>query len=61
MTSPIPTAPKHELFVYREGSGGFLAQLITDAGLGTPHVVAPDLGTAAALFAAVTHRSGLQA
>jgi pimeloyl-ACP methyl ester carboxylesterase len=35
--------------------GEFLAQLIADAGLGTPHVVAPDVGTAAALFAAAAH------
>jgi pimeloyl-ACP methyl ester carboxylesterase len=35
--------------------GGFLAQLITDADLGTPHIVAPDVGTAAALFAAAAH------
>jgi hypothetical protein len=32
--------------------GGFLAQLIAEAELGTPHIVAPDVGTAAALFAA---------
>jgi pimeloyl-ACP methyl ester carboxylesterase len=32
--------------------GGFLARLITEAELGTPHVVAPDVGTSAALFAA---------
>jgi pimeloyl-ACP methyl ester carboxylesterase len=35
--------------------GKFLAQLITDADLGTPHIVAPDVGTAAALFAAAAH------
>ena len=35
--------------------GGFLAQLIAEADLGTPHVVAPDVGTAAALFAAAAH------
>ena len=35
--------------------GGFLAQLITEADLGTPHIVAPDVGTAAALFAAAAH------
>ena len=35
--------------------GGFLAQLITEADLGTPHIIAPDVGTAAALFAAATH------
>jgi pimeloyl-ACP methyl ester carboxylesterase len=32
--------------------GGFLAQLIVEAELGRPHIVGPDVGTAAALFAA---------
>jgi pimeloyl-ACP methyl ester carboxylesterase len=35
--------------------GGFLARLVTEVGLGTPHIVAPDVGTAAALFAAAAH------
>jgi pimeloyl-ACP methyl ester carboxylesterase len=35
--------------------GGFLARLIEEAGLGRPHVVAPDVGTSAALFAAAEH------
>jgi pimeloyl-ACP methyl ester carboxylesterase len=35
--------------------GGFLAQLIVEANLGTPHIVAPDVGTSAALFAAAAH------
>lgn len=35
--------------------GGFLAQLIVEADLGTPHIVAPDVGTSAALFAAAGH------
>jgi pimeloyl-ACP methyl ester carboxylesterase len=35
--------------------GGFLAKLIAEADLGTPHVVAPDVGTSAALFAAAAH------
>jgi pimeloyl-ACP methyl ester carboxylesterase len=35
--------------------GAFLARLIADAGLGRPHVVAPDVGTSAALFAAADH------
>ena len=35
--------------------GGFLAQLIAEAELGTPHIVGPDVGTAAALFAAAAH------
>ena len=32
--------------------GAFLQQLITEADLGRPHLVAPDVGTSAALFAA---------
>src|SRR5262245_16752032 len=35
--------------------GGFLARLIAEAGLGRPHIVAPDVGTSAALFAAAAH------
>jgi pimeloyl-ACP methyl ester carboxylesterase len=35
--------------------GGFLAQLIPEADLGRPHIVAPDVGTSAALFAAAAH------
>jgi pimeloyl-ACP methyl ester carboxylesterase len=35
--------------------GEFLAQLITEADLGRVHLVAPDVGTAAALFAAAAH------
>ena len=35
--------------------GGFLAQLIAEADLGRPHIVAPDVGTSAALFAAAAH------
>src|SRR5580693_6394800 len=35
--------------------GEFLARPIAEADLGTPHIVAPDVGTAAALFAAATH------
>jgi pimeloyl-ACP methyl ester carboxylesterase len=35
--------------------GAFLAQLIAEAELGTPHLVAPDVGTSAALFAAAAH------
>jgi pimeloyl-ACP methyl ester carboxylesterase len=35
--------------------GGFLAKLIGEADLGTPHLVAPDVGTSAALFAAAAH------
>jgi pimeloyl-ACP methyl ester carboxylesterase len=35
--------------------GEFLSRLIAEAGLGRPHIVAPDVGTAAALFAAAAH------
>jgi pimeloyl-ACP methyl ester carboxylesterase len=35
--------------------GEFLAALIAEADLGRPHLVCPDVGTAAALFAAVAH------
>jgi len=35
--------------------GEFLIQLIVEADLGTPHIVAPDVGTSAALFAAASH------
>src|SRR4051794_13344449 len=35
--------------------GGFLAELIAEVDLGTPHLVAPDVGTSAALFAAAAH------
>jgi len=38
-----------------QAMGEFLAQLIAEAELGTPHIVAPDVGTAAALFAAAAH------
>jgi len=38
-----------------QAMGGFLAQFIAEADLGTPHVVAPDVGTSAALFAAAAH------
>jgi pimeloyl-ACP methyl ester carboxylesterase len=35
--------------------GGFLAQLIAEADLGRAHLVAPDVGTSAAQFAAAAH------
>jgi pimeloyl-ACP methyl ester carboxylesterase len=35
-----------------DGAGAFLAHLIDEWGLGAPHVVGPDVGTAAALFLA---------
>ena len=35
--------------------GGFLARLVAEVGLKRPHLVAPDVGTSAALFAAASH------
>jgi pimeloyl-ACP methyl ester carboxylesterase len=35
--------------------GEFLAQLVVEADLGRPHLVGPDVGTSAALFAAAAH------
>src|SRR5438876_6401376 len=35
-----------------DSSGAFLARLIDEWGLGAPHIVGPDVGTAAALFLA---------
>jgi pimeloyl-ACP methyl ester carboxylesterase len=35
--------------------GGFLSRLITEVEMGRPHIVAPDVGTAAALFSAAEH------
>src|SRR5262245_45880802 len=35
--------------------GGFLARVVDEAELGRPHIVAPDVGTSAALFAAADH------
>jgi pimeloyl-ACP methyl ester carboxylesterase len=35
--------------------GGFLAKVIAETDLGRPHIVAPDVGTSAALFAAGAH------
>ena len=35
--------------------GAFLAKLIAEADLGRPYIVAPDVGTSAALFAAAAH------
>jgi pimeloyl-ACP methyl ester carboxylesterase len=35
--------------------GAFLARVIEEADLGRPHIVAPDVGTSAALFAAAGH------
>jgi pimeloyl-ACP methyl ester carboxylesterase len=38
-----------------QAMGGFLDQLIVQADLGKPHIVGPDVGTSAALFAAAAH------
>jgi pimeloyl-ACP methyl ester carboxylesterase len=38
-----------------QAMGEFLARFIAEADLGRPHIVAPDVGTAAALFAAAAH------
>jgi pimeloyl-ACP methyl ester carboxylesterase len=38
-----------------QAMGEFLIQLVDEWGLDTPHLVAPDVGTAAALFAAALH------
>jgi pimeloyl-ACP methyl ester carboxylesterase len=35
--------------------GGFLARLVAEVELGSPHIVAPDVGTSAALFGAAAH------
>ena len=45
---------RRELFSPR-AMAGFLADLIVEAELGTPFIVAPDVGTGAALFAAAAH------
>ena len=37
------------------GMGGFIAGLADEVGLRTPHLVAPDIGCSAALFAAASH------
>lgn len=41
--------------------GGFLARLIEEVGLGRPHIVAPDVGTSAALLPLPPVRSGSRA
>jgi pimeloyl-ACP methyl ester carboxylesterase len=38
-----------------QAMGEFLARLIAEADLGRPHIVGPDVGTSAALFAAAAH------
>jgi pimeloyl-ACP methyl ester carboxylesterase len=38
-----------------QAMGEFLAQLVAEVDLGAPYIVAPDVGTSAALFAAAAH------
>jgi len=38
-----------------QAMGGFLVKLVAEAELGRAHLVSPDVGTSAALFAAATH------
>jgi len=42
---------RREELLSPQAMGEFLVRLIAEASLGTPHLVAPDVGTAAALFA----------
>jgi pimeloyl-ACP methyl ester carboxylesterase len=46
---------RRENLLSPQAMGMFLIRLIKEAGLGTPHIVAPDVGTSAALFAAAAH------
>src|SRR5262245_14936906 len=46
---------RRESLLSPRAMGEFLAQLIAEADLGRPHIVAPDVGTSAALFAAAAH------
>src|SRR5262249_458360 len=46
---------RRESLLSPRAMGAFLAQLIAEADLGRPHIVAPDVGTSAALFAAAAH------
>ena len=41
--------------LFPRAMGAFLARLVVEANLGAPHIVAPDVGTLAALFTAVQH------
>jgi len=40
--------------------GDFLGRFITELGLGTPHLVAPDVGASAALFLAARHPDAMR-
>jgi pimeloyl-ACP methyl ester carboxylesterase len=46
---------RREALLSPRAMGEFLTRLIVEADLGRPHIVAPDVGTSAALFAAATH------
>jgi pimeloyl-ACP methyl ester carboxylesterase len=46
---------RREALLSPRAMGGFLARLVAEADLGRAHVVAPDVGTSAALFAAAAH------
>jgi pimeloyl-ACP methyl ester carboxylesterase len=46
---------RREELMSARAMGGFLAELVAEIGLGAPHLLAPDVGTSAALFAALTH------
>src|SRR5262249_40375712 len=46
---------RREALLSPRAMGEFLAQLIAEADLGRAHLVAPDVGTSAALFAAAAH------
>ena len=56
---PFGASERREDLLSPRAMGGFLARLIAEADLGTPHIVAPDVGTSAALFAAAATRSGI--
>jgi pimeloyl-ACP methyl ester carboxylesterase len=43
---------RRDILLAPRAMGGFLARLVAEVGLDRPHIVAPDVGTAAALFAA---------
>jgi pimeloyl-ACP methyl ester carboxylesterase len=43
---------RREELLSPQAMGGFLTRVIAEADLGVPHIVAPDVGTSAALFAA---------
>ena len=45
----------HDHLLAPRAMGDFLARLVAEADLGRPYVVGPDVGTAAALFAAADH------